>query len=90
LGAVFTRVSLQTNWYPYFSARVIEAHLQLETGRWNQVEHTVSELREVFAGKCFKTVQIELKSIESVLKEMKQREFNPTRALPRQAKVQVV
>lgn len=67
--AVLGDLDSRRDWYPYFSAKVGLAILYLKTGEAERASDIVAEVKKLFEGRHFKSIQIQLKSLESKLGE---------------------
>lgn len=68
LRTVLAEVSVESNWYAYFSARVIEALTYMDKNAIEQASQIVIELRSIFGRRHFKTLQVQLAEIDQMLK----------------------
>lgn len=69
LDDVLAQVKPDTDWYVYFSAQLIVAMLLIEQKQRDEAKAVVDEVRGVFAGRHFKSVQIQLEALEKLMEE---------------------
>jgi hypothetical protein len=66
---VLSRVTPAQNWYAYFSARVVQALLFIKRGTPLEARQIIDEIRELFQGRHFKSVMIQIESLEKLIQQ---------------------
>lgn len=69
LKAVLDTVTPQADWYAHFSAKVVLAILYLKRDDLENATRVVAEVRELFAGRNFKSLRIQMEELERQLRE---------------------
>lgn len=68
LNGVLEEIDPSKDWYGHFCAKVMVTSLQLAQDDLEAAEGTIVEVRELFAGKRFKSLEIQLKSLEEQIR----------------------
>ena len=68
---VIEQTDPKKDWYTYSSAAPILALLYLDKGEKEKAKELISQFRQLFDGRCFKSIQFQLKELESRLQEEK-------------------
>src|SRR5207244_3292169 len=58
-----------SDWYVYFSAQIIVAMICIEQSRLAEAKTIVDEVRGLFAGRHFKSVQVQLEMLDKLMNE---------------------
>jgi len=69
LNEVLGEVDSQTDWYAYFYSQLILAMNHVDQGNFDQANRIADEIKKMFEGKHFKTVQHQLKELMSSLEK---------------------
>jgi len=69
LNKLFEDLKPESDWYAYFSAKIILAVTFLDQRRLPESKQVVEEIKKLFAGRCFKSIQEQLRYLESRLKK---------------------
>jgi len=69
LEKIFSQVSAKTNWYVYFSAKVVLSMVLMDKGEKSKAKMIADELRSLFQGRHFKSVSLQMAELEKHLCE---------------------
>jgi len=69
LETLLETLSPQKDWYAFFSAKVILSLTLLDLKKTAEVRATILEIKNLFAGRHFKSVQHQLKELEEMLQK---------------------
>jgi tetratricopeptide (TPR) repeat protein len=69
LTEIFNSLSRQQDWYPYTSARLLLGQLYVHQKKIGPAKEIRAEVRRMFDGKHFRSIQLQLNGLEELLKE---------------------
>ncbi len=69
LNEMFKNLTAEQDWYGFFSGKVIQALNYLDQKKLSQVKEILTEIRQLFSGRHFRTVQEQLQRLEGLLQK---------------------
>jgi hypothetical protein len=69
LEALLKTLSKDEDWYSYFSAKVVLAMTHIDEGDLADAKAILAEVKEMFEGRHFKSVQVQLGELDALLRE---------------------